>query len=85
MCYQIDQCRYIKTEPKTIDLSARLWEIEVDGKQNSVFPEGPVSKCFVVPRNSKVYFKKKKKSFALIYAGWFTNLPRFQGARPDHA
>ena len=58
MCYQIDQCRYIKTEPKTIDLSARLWEMEVDGKQNSVFPEGPVSKCFVVPRNSKVYLKK---------------------------
>ena len=66
MCCQIDQCRYIKTEPKTIDLSTRLWEIEIDRKQNSVFPERPVSKCFVVPPNSKVYFKKKKQKNRLL-------------------
>ena len=61
MCYQIDQFRYIKTEPKRIDLSTKLWEIEVDGKQNSVFPEGPVSKCFVVPPSSKLYKKRNEK------------------------
>ena len=27
--------------------------IEVEGKQNSLFPEGPVLKCFVIPPNSK--------------------------------
>ena len=27
--------------------------IEVEGKQNSLFPEGPVIKCFVIPSNSK--------------------------------
>ena len=27
--------------------------IEVEGKQNSLFPEGPVIKCFVIPPNSK--------------------------------
>ena len=27
--------------------------IEVEGKQNSLFPEGPVFKCFVIPPNSK--------------------------------
>ena len=28
--------------------------IEVEGKQNSLFPEGPVIKCFVIPPNSKI-------------------------------
>ena len=27
--------------------------IEIEGKQNSLFPEGPVIKCFVIPPNSK--------------------------------
>ena len=27
--------------------------IEVEGKQNSLFPEGRVIKCFVIPPNSK--------------------------------
>ena len=28
-------------------------KIEVEGKQNSLFPEGPVIECFVIPPNSK--------------------------------
>ena len=28
--------------------------IEVEGKQNSLFPTGPVIKCFVLPSNAKV-------------------------------
>ena len=28
--------------------------IEVEGKQNSLFPEGPVIKCFVTPPDSKI-------------------------------
>ena len=28
--------------------------IEVEGKQNSLFPEGPVIKCFVIPPDSKI-------------------------------
>ena len=27
--------------------------IEVEGKQNSLFPMGPVIKCFVIPPNSR--------------------------------
>ena len=27
---------------------------EVEGKQTSLFPEGPVIKCFVIPPNSKI-------------------------------
>jgi len=27
---------------------------EVEGKQNSLFPEGKVVKCFVIPFNSKI-------------------------------
>ena len=28
--------------------------LRVEGKQNSLFPEGPVIKCFVIPPNSKL-------------------------------
>ena len=28
--------------------------------------------------------RKKLPRNHLLYAGWFTNLPKFQGARPDH-
>ena len=38
--------------------------IEIEGKQNSLFPAGPVITCFVIPRNSKLE-KTAKKSFAL--------------------
>ena len=34
--------------------------IEVEGKQNSPFPEGPVIKCFVIPPDSKIEKAPKK-------------------------
>ena len=34
--------------------------IEVEGKQNSLFPEGPVIKYFVIPPNSKIEKAPKK-------------------------
>ena len=37
--------------------------IEVEGKQNSLFPLWPVIKCFVIPPNSKIE-KAPKKLFA---------------------
>ena len=36
--------------------------IEVEGKQNSLFPEGPVIKCFVIPPDSKIEKAPKKNS-----------------------
>ena len=56
-------------------------KVEVEGKQNSPFPAGPVIKCFVVPPNSKI---EKKGRNHLLGAGWLTDFPRFQEARPDH-
>ena len=38
--------------------------IAVEGKQNSLFPAGPVINCFLLPPNSKLQ-KTAKKSFAL--------------------
>ena len=35
-----------------------LGNIEVKGRQNSMFPTGPVIKCFVIPPNSKNNNKK---------------------------
>ena len=29
-------------------------DIEVEGKQNSLFPKGPAIECFVIPPNSKI-------------------------------
>ena len=37
--------------------------IEVEGKQNSLFPEGSVIKCLVIPPDSKIE-KAPKKLFA---------------------
>ena len=34
--------------------------IEVEEKQNSLFPEGPVIKCFVIPSNSNIGKKTAK-------------------------
>ena len=41
--------------PETLNVPRGKAEgnIEVQGKQNSLFPEGPVIKCFVTPPNSK--------------------------------
>ena len=56
--------------------------LRVEGKQNSLFPVGPVIECFVIPSNSKV--DKNSMRVYLLDASWHTNLPRFQGAQPDH-
>ena len=37
--------------------------IEVEGKQNSLFPEGPVIKCFAIPPDSKIEKAPKKIVF----------------------
>ena len=52
-------------------------------KKTSLFPEGPVIQCFAIPPNSKVE-KKKLGRNCLLCSGWLTNLPQFQGARPDY-
>ena len=36
--------------------------MKVEGKQNSMFPEGPVIMCFVIPPNSKKEKNAKKDS-----------------------
>ena len=52
--------------PSTLKVSREEAEgnFEVEGKQNSLFPAGPVIKCFVIPPNSKVQ-NTTKKSIAL--------------------
>ena len=43
--------------------------IEVDGKQNSPFPTGPVIKCFIIHRNPKL----EKTKNGLLYVGRLIN------------
>ena len=50
--------------------------IEVEGKQNSLFLMGLVIKCFVIPPNSKV--EKKLRRNRLLYASWLTNVLSFK-------
>ena len=40
--------------------------LRFEGKQNSLFPEGPVIKCFVIPPDSKL----EKNCEKLIYCDW---------------
>jgi len=71
--------------PETLNVPRSEAEenIEVEGKQKSLFPAGPIIKCFFIPPNSKLVKKKVRKN-RFLDAGWLTNLPQFQGARPDH-
>ena len=71
--------------PETLDVPRGEAErnIEVKGKQNSLFPERLViNNCFNIPPNSKIERKMRKN--CLLEARWLTNFLRFQGARPDH-
>ena len=52
-------------ETFTVSRSETKGNIEVEGKQNSLFPLGPVIKCFVIPPNSKLE-QTVKKLFALL-------------------
>ena len=55
--------------------------IEVEGNKFPCFPRDlSLSVLFYLPTQTK----KKLQRNRLIYAGWLTNLPRFQGARADH-
>ena len=66
--------------PETLNVSRGEAEgnIEVEGKQNSLFPEGPVNKCFVIPPDSKIE-KAPKKNYLLeatAYTGYARKLER---------
>ena len=50
-------------ETLNVPLGFASGNIEVEGKQNSLFPERPVIKCFVIPPDSKIE-KAPKKLFA---------------------
>ena len=39
--------------PETLNAPSRS-PFEAEGKQNSLFPTRPVTKCFVIPPNSKI-------------------------------
>jgi len=41
-------------EPLIVNRGEAEGNIEVEGKQDSLFPTGPVIKCFVLPPNSKI-------------------------------
>ena len=50
-----------------------MGNIEVEWKQKSLFPAGPVIKCFVIPPVSKLE-KKKLRRICLLDASWLINL-----------
>ena len=52
--------------------------IEVEGKQNLLFPEGPVIKCFVIPPDSKIEKAPIKKYLleAIAYTGFAPKIER---------
>ena len=50
--------------------------IEVEGKQKSLFPAGPVIKCFVLPPNSKLEKTAKENVCFMSAASNFSAVPR---------
>ena len=67
--------------PETLNVP-RGENIEVEGKQNSLFPEGPVIKCFVIPPDSKIEKAPKKKNLleAIVYTGCALKIERLPKA-----
>ena len=59
--------KHLMTRPKRNSEFPReaSGNIEVEGKQDSLFPEGPVIKCFVIPPDSKLE-KNCEKMICLI-------------------
>ena len=53
---------------------------EVEGKQNSLFPGGPVIKCFVIPPDSKIE-KAPKKIICLRPLHTLATLAKLSGCR----
>ena len=74
--------------PETLNVSRGEAEvnIEVEGKQNSLFPEGPVIKCFVIPPDNPTRLKNRKsskKSYlleAIAYTGCARKIERLPKA-----
>ena len=58
---QLYNNKHLMTGPKW---NSKRENIEVEGKQNSLFPAGAVIKCFVILPNTKVE-KTANKSFSL--------------------
>ena len=58
----------------------------VEGKQNSLFParQDCHSVFCRICYTSQLKNRKMLRINRWLDAGWFTNLPWFQGARPDH-
>ena len=59
-------------ETLNVPLGEASGNIEVEGKQNSLFPEGPVIKCFVIPPNSKKNYLLE----AILYTGCARKIER---------
>jgi len=47
-------CEFCFRETLNVPRGEAKGNIEVEGKQNSLFREGQVIKCFVIPPNSKI-------------------------------
>ena len=54
-------CEFCFPETLNVPRGEAEWNIEGRGETNSLFPEGPVIKCFVIPPNSKIEKKHAKK------------------------
>ena len=69
--------------PETLNVH---WNIEISGKQNSLFPARTSNDTVIKYFASQLKTRKKKKTAKnrLLDASWHTNLPRFQAGRPDH-
>ena len=67
-----ENSKFCFPETLNVPLGFTSEHIEVKGKQNSLFPAGPIMKCFAIPANSKI----GHQGYCLVDAGWLTDLPQ---------
>ena len=67
------------SEPLNVPLGFVSGNIEVEGKQNSLFPKGPVIKCFVIPPDSKIAETPKKKKICVMPLHTLAALAKLSG------
>ena len=56
---------FVSPRPWTVPQGEAEGNIEVEAKQNSLFPERPVIKCFVILPDLKIEKKRRKKTVCL--------------------
>ena len=66
---RLRETSFVSPRPSMFPEAKPSGTLRIEGKQNSLFPKGPVMKCFVIPPNSKIEKKMRKNDLLDAYGG----------------